>query len=408
MLLGFDAAHLFVTSEGGPLAMLFAAAFPDRVLSLILNGTWATRDDFPDPDVVEERIDAFCRRWGTPESEIVDRFAPSLAGNDEFRAWHQRYERAAATRDSLRDLMFMMVELDVADVLPDITVPTLVTHRTGDLVVPVEAGRELAAGISGAVMIEQEGQDHFNYAGDMDAWMDDVERWITGSVAERPLRSAPTSVKVVTLGRFGVEVDGDEVPVSAWGSKRARQITKRLVAARGWPVRREELIDMLWPDEADLRKLSARLSVQLSGVRRVLGGGIVADRDTVRLDLDEVSTDLEDLYAAGSDEAIVEAYGGEFLPGDVYEDWTGGPRDEARSVFVVAATRLGRTGARIWRWGHGWIAGSAVDRGRCLRRGGASDVGPCTGACRSAAGCRAGACAVGGVVRRDRSHGAGA
>ena len=49
-------------------------------------------------------------------------------------------------------------------------------------------------------------------------------------------------------------------------------------------------------------------------------GGIVADRDTVRLDLDQMSTDLEDLYAAESDEAVVEVYSGEFLPGDVYDD----------------------------------------------------------------------------------------
>lgn len=337
---GFDAAHFFVTSEGGPLAMLFAAAFPDRVLSLILNGTWASRDDIDLGEGMLDRLDAFCRRWGTPESEIADRFAPSLADNAEFRAWHQRYERASATRESLRELMLMMIDLDVADVLPDIKVPTLVTHRTGDLVVPVRFGRALASGIEGAVLIEQEGQDHFNYAGDMDVWMDDVERWITGTVSERLIKPPPTSVKIRTLGRFAVEVDGEEIPVSDWGSKRARQITKRLVAARGWPVRREELIDLLWPEESDLRRLGARLSVQLSGVRRVLSGGIAADRDTVRLDLDQVSTDLESFYAAQSDDEVVELYQGEFLPGDVYDDWTVGPRDEARSRFVGAASRL--------------------------------------------------------------------
>ncbi|MGI9665719.1 MAG: alpha/beta fold hydrolase [Acidimicrobiia bacterium] len=339
---GLDAAHLFVTSEGGPLGMLFAAAFPDRVHSLILNGTWASRTDATDAEreAVLERIDDFCHRWGTPESDIVDRFAPSLAGDPEFRAWHERYERAAATRESIRELMVWMLDLDVSEILPDITVPTLVTHRTGDLVVPVELGRELAAGIPGAVMIEQDGTDHFNYAGNMDAWMDDVERFITGSVNERPLATVGT-VQIVTLGRFAVERGGVEVPVSEWGSKRARQITKRLVAARGWPVRREELIDLLWPEESDIRRLSARLSVQLSGVRRVLGGGIVADRDTVRLDLDQVSTDLEDLYTAPTDAAVVDTYSGEFLPGDVYEDWTVGPRDDARTRFIAAVVRLG-------------------------------------------------------------------
>jgi DNA-binding SARP family transcriptional activator len=75
-------------------------------------------------------------------------------------------------------------------------------------------------------------------------------------------------------------------------------------------------------------------------VRRVLGGGVVADRSTVRLDLDEVETDLEAFWEASIDAAIVAAYAGEFLPGDVYEDWTGPFRDEARTRFVTAARRV--------------------------------------------------------------------
>jgi DNA-binding SARP family transcriptional activator len=137
-----------------------------------------------------------------------------------------------------------------------------------------------------------------------------------------------------------VSVDGEEVPLSAWGSRRARQLLKRLVAARGWPVTRDHLCDILWPDERDRGRLSARLSVQLSAVRRVLDGGVIASREAVQLDLDSVDTDLERFYAADDDAAVVAAYGGEFLPEDVFEDWTGPIRDEARSRFVTAARRL--------------------------------------------------------------------
>jgi LuxR family transcriptional regulator, maltose regulon positive regulatory protein len=38
----------------------------------------------------------------------------------------------------------------------------------------------------------------------------------------------------------------------------------------------------------------------------------------------------------------VDAYTGEFLPDDVYDDWTHGSRDEARSRFVLAAHRAAR------------------------------------------------------------------
>lgn len=170
--------------------------------------------------------------------------------------------------------------------------------------------------------------------------MDEVERFVTGTVSPRRSPYAP-KVMITTLGRFAVVRDGEEVPVSEWGSRMARQICKRLVAARGWPVTREQLIDMTWPEETDMRRLSARLSVQLSAIRRVLGGGVIADRSSVRLDLDEVSTDLEDFFAADSAEDVVAFYSGEFLPDDVYEDWTAPVRDEARARFITAGHRLG-------------------------------------------------------------------
>ena len=97
---------------------------------------------------------------------------------------------------------------------------------------------------------------------------------------------------------------------------------------------RDELIELLWPGEHDRRQLGARLSVQLSAVRRVLHGGVIADRQTVKLNLDEVSTDLEDFMTAVDETAIITAYTGEFLPEDVYDDWSSGTRDEVRSRFV--------------------------------------------------------------------------
>ena len=341
---GVPRAHLFAASEGGPMAMLFAATYPDRVLSLTLNGTYASLvpEDISADELEEirDRQAVVASQWGTPDSPIVDRFAPSLAPNPAFRTWHQKYERNSASTESLRDLFELSLGMDVHEVLPTINVPTLVLHRTGDRAVPLAYGAELAESIPGARMVELPGDDHFSYAGDMQ-WMDEVELFVTGEVKVRtdPPRTTQR-VTIHTLGGFAVEVGGDTVAASAWGSRRARQLCKRLVAARGWPVTRDELIDMLWPDEHDMSKLSARLSVQLSGVRRVLGGGVVADRQSVRLDLDEVTTDLEAFHAATDDAAIVAAYTGEFLPEDRYEDWATGVRNEARSRFVAAARRL--------------------------------------------------------------------
>lgn len=263
------------------------------------------------------------------------------ASDPGFVPWHQRYERLAASSDSLRDLLELMLHMDVRELLPDIDIPTLLIHRSRDRGVPIERAREVVEAMPNARLFEQDGEDHYAYAGDVDGWMDEFERFVTGEVRSRPVgpRARPT-VRITTLGRFAVEVDGDEVPIAEWGSRLSRQLCKRLVAARGWPVTRDELFDLLWPDETDRARLGPRLSVQLSTVRRVLRGGVIADRESIRLDLAEVDTDLEAFHRATTDAEIVEAYGGEFLPEDVYEGWTGPTRDEARARFVLAARRM--------------------------------------------------------------------
>ncbi len=342
---GIDRAHLFAASEGGPMAILFAVTYPNRAESLTLFGSGASLvppNLSPEQRAEQrERQRRYAAVWGTPESPVVDGFAPSLAADQSFRTWHQRYERAAASRDSLRDLLELTLDMDVREVLPMLDLPVLVLHRTGDRIVPIEWGRELADKIPGARLVELEGDDHFGYAGDLEAWITELERFVTGEVKPRPeTPNLEPTVRIETLGRFAVIVDGEQVPVSAWGSRRARQLLKRLVAARGWPVTRDHLCDILWPEESDRGKLGARLSVQLSAVRRVLGGGVIASREAIQLDLDAVDTDIEHFHGAADDAVVVAAYGGEFLPDDAFEDWTAPLRDEARSRFVGSARSL--------------------------------------------------------------------
>ena len=111
-------------------------------------------------------------------------------------------------------------------------------------------------------------------------------------------------------------------------------------------MRRDELIDLLWPDADDVHRLGARLSVQLSAVRKVLGGGLIATREAVTLDRDHVGTDLDEFWAAQSDAEIVDAYAGELLPDDVYENWSRAARRGACTVPIGGAGGAGRTRSR--------------------------------------------------------------
>jgi pimeloyl-ACP methyl ester carboxylesterase/DNA-binding SARP family transcriptional activator len=345
---GIEHAHLFGNSEGGPMSLLFAATYPERVDSLILFGTGATLlpPDLDAAQLADQRVGAarYAARWGTDESPVAAGMAPTLTAQDpSFPAWHRRYERYAASQDSLLELLELSFAVDVRELVPSIRHPVLVIHRTDDRVIPIERARELVALLPNGRLLEQPGEDHFSYSGDVDGWMDEFERFVTGAVNSQPVADLRRpKVRITTLGRFAVTVDGQEVRTAAWGSRRARQLCKRLVAARGWPVTRDELFDLLWPDETERSRLSARLSVQLSGVRRVLRGGVIADRQSVRLDLQEVETDLEALFEADSDQEIVAAYAGEFLPDDVYESWTEDARAAALARFVPSARREAR------------------------------------------------------------------
>ena len=68
---GIEQAVVIGLSEGGPLAVLFAAAFPERVRSLVLWGTFARILRGPDyeigmdPELVEAFIASVRDQWGT-------------------------------------------------------------------------------------------------------------------------------------------------------------------------------------------------------------------------------------------------------------------------------------------------------------------------------------------------------
>ena len=172
------------------------------------------------------------------------------------------------------------------------------------------------------------------------------------------LATIPTGqgVRIQALGLFRVLRDGAAVPPTAWQSKKARDLLKILVSRRGRPATREELIELLWPDD-DSVNASNRLSVLLSTLRSVLDpAALVTDRSTVRLDLEHVETDVE-RFALRATEALdawrqrrpdgvarlarAEAsYTGDFCEEDVYESWAVHLREELRAMHLAVVRAL--------------------------------------------------------------------
>lgn len=75
----------------------------------------------------------------------------------------------------------LMADADLRAALADIRAPTLVVHRRGDVIVPVDKGRHLADHIPNAEYVELPGTDHLWWVGDQTALLDTVERFFTRS-----------------------------------------------------------------------------------------------------------------------------------------------------------------------------------------------------------------------------------
>ena len=168
---GSAGAVVFGYSEGGPTAIGCAARRPERVLGLILYGTAS----MPPPPRIARRFRDAVARWG--QGATVEMLAPSLAPSSTQRETAAALERASASPAMAAALVEAVIRTDVRSLLPQITVPTLVIHREGDLI-KVEQGRYLAGHIPGAEYVELGGADHLPWVGDTDAVVAPVERFV--------------------------------------------------------------------------------------------------------------------------------------------------------------------------------------------------------------------------------------
>ncbi len=197
---GSERAALIANIGGGVLAIPFAAAFSERVSSLILVDCFARfleAPDFPIGAPYEALAPALdLAEDDTGRGIMVDLFAPSVANDERTRRAWARYERSAATPGSTKAIVRLIYESDVRDILPAIRVPTLVVHRRDATGFGVEHGRYLATQIPGAKYVELPGADNLIWAGDQDAVVAEIQDFVTG------VRPAPAPRRVLATVLF--------------------------------------------------------------------------------------------------------------------------------------------------------------------------------------------------------------
>lgn len=181
-------AHIFGISEGGSMAILFAATYPERTRSLILYGTkprWVRAPGYPwgpsfadeERELDEEQAAETVKVPDFEGDELRRWIGSSIRDDPAYRDWFVRHGRAGISPAGRVALWRWNIRIDVRDVLPTIRVPTLIMSKVGDPVIEIDAARDMAARIPGARLVEYPGEGHLWYE-ITDAIADEMHRFI--------------------------------------------------------------------------------------------------------------------------------------------------------------------------------------------------------------------------------------
>ena len=183
-----DRLSIFGMSQGGPIAIAYAARRPAQVDKLVLYGTYARGSDIS-RDGGASFVDLVRSNWGLGSRTMAALFLPENVEDPAALGTVLKWERAAATREMAARLLEAVFAWDLSPLRPDVRVPTLVLHRRGDRAFHTGTGRDLAAGIPKAHFVLLEGGGHLPWYGDGDAVLRSVAEFLGDDVADtlRPL-----------------------------------------------------------------------------------------------------------------------------------------------------------------------------------------------------------------------------
>jgi pimeloyl-ACP methyl ester carboxylesterase len=163
---GLDRFPLFGISQGGAVAIAYAIRYPEKVSHLILYGAyargWAKRGSLEEIEQRQAQLTLVRLGWGK-DNPAFRQLWTTLYAPDATPEQAQSFndlQRVSTSPENAVKLLNEMGNIDVEDLLPQVTVPTLVLHCKDESGVPFEEGRLLASKIPGARFVPLEGRNH--------------------------------------------------------------------------------------------------------------------------------------------------------------------------------------------------------------------------------------------------------
>src|SRR6185437_11263395 len=200
-----------------------------------------------------------------------------------------------------------------------------------------------------------------------------------GAKEPDPIDAAPpfSALRVRTLGGLVVWRSSDLIPAARWNRRAVRDLFTCLLSAPGQRLHREQIGELLWPDDP---RATRKLNDTVHVLRRLLDGP-EADTSAVQVVGDilvlepvgepQLDGDWLDAVAyersaraalAGKDRDICRAalalYGGPYLPDDPYAEWVAARRETLRGLYQETLRHLANLSG---------TAGDLEEAEHCLR-----------------------------------------
>jgi pimeloyl-ACP methyl ester carboxylesterase len=152
-------------SQGCAVSVVYATRHPDRVSHLVLYGGFALGGKKRSPEDQERRnamMTLMRLGWGADNATFRHMFTSLFLpeGTREQVDAFDELQRRTTSPECAARYFDVVGDFDIRDMLAKVSTPTLVMHVRRDLVCPIEAGRQLAAGIPGARFVALQGQNH--------------------------------------------------------------------------------------------------------------------------------------------------------------------------------------------------------------------------------------------------------
>ncbi|GAB4338930.1 MAG: adenylate/guanylate cyclase domain-containing protein [Dehalococcoidia bacterium] len=220
--LGLETFDLMGLSEGGPVAIRYAATHPERIRRLVLYATFAVGPSLASREFRESFVGIVRASWGIGSKTMTDMLVPGVdpAKAAEFARWNRR----TTTAEIAAGILESMYSWDVSEDLPRISAPTLVIQRRGDRAFRPQHARMLAAGIPDSRLVLQEGDQHAPWYGDTDALVAEVHAFLDEErdSTQQPAASAPGNIRLLLFTDVVASTDLTD----HFGDMKAREILR--------------------------------------------------------------------------------------------------------------------------------------------------------------------------------------